>query len=293
MACEVRLGKGPLYFDFSRFEEETLAYFKTTLPIMYRAFERAGFIKDAAIRDRVEWVSVNMGNVGYGGGLRINTLCETDLRGLYAAGDATCGPSSGVEGFCAYAIPFATTSGARSGAAAAKYVKEIGPLTLDKEEIRTFSGELLQPLQRGDGVEPDYVVLKVQELIFPMDIYLLRHGERLHKALEKVCRLREEVVPLLKAYDPHYLRMAIEASNMVTCAEMFLRAAITRTESRGSHLREDHLEMDNVNWLKWIILKEEDGRIAVSTEDIPIQEYPLKPERIHSLHPVARVMGLH
>ena len=293
MACEVRLGKGPLYFDFSRFEEETLDYFKTTLPIMHRAFERAGFIKDARIRDRVEWVSVNMGNVGYGGGLRINTLCETDLRGLYAAGDATCGPSSGVEGFCAYAIPFATTSGARSGAAAAEYIKDIGPLTLDKEEIRTFSGELLQPLQRGDGVEPDYVVLKVQELIFPMDIYLLRHGERLQKALEKVCRLRDEVVPLLKAYDPHYLRMAIEASNMVTCAEMFLRAAITRTESRGSHLREDHPQMDNMNWLKWIILKEEDGHIADSMEDIPIQEYPKKPERIQTLQPVAHVMGMH
>jgi len=292
MACEIKQGRGPLYFDFSGFDEKTLAYFKTTLPLMYRAFERAGLIKDGRIRDRVEWVSVNMGNVGYGGGLRINTSCETGLPGLYAAGDATCGPSSGVEGFCAYAIPFATTSGARSGAAAAGFAKETGPSLPDEEEIRTYRGELLNPLQREDGVEPDYVVLKVQEIIFPMDIYLFRRGDRLQKALEKVRRLRAEVVPLLKAYDPHYLRMAIEASNMVTCAEMFLRAALTRTESRGSHLRQDHLLMDNLNWLKWIILEEEKGLISVSTEDIPIQEYPLRPERGRSLHPVARIMGL-
>lgn len=293
MACEVRAGNGPLYYDFSRFNEETLAYFRTTLPIMYKAFERAGFIRDGRIKERVEWVSVNMGNVGYGGGLRINTLCETDLKGLYAAGDATCGPSSGVEGFCAYAIPFATTSGARSGAEASKYIKGAGDVTPDREEIQAFSEELLQPLKRADGVEPDYLVLKVQEFIFPMDIYLLRHGERLQRALEKVCGLRDEVVPMLKAYDPHYLRMALEASHMVTCAEMFLRAAILRTESRGSHLREDHPKIDNMNWLKWIVLKQESGGIALSTEDIPLQGYPMKPEKRRYLHPVAEALGIH
>ncbi|MFP4037832.1 MAG: FAD-binding protein, partial [Desulfobacteraceae bacterium] len=46
MACEVELGNGPIYYDFSDFDGETLSYFEKTLPIMYRAFERAGYIKD-------------------------------------------------------------------------------------------------------------------------------------------------------------------------------------------------------------------------------------------------------
>ena len=290
MACEVMLGNAPLYMDFSRFDDTSLTYLKNTLPIMYRAFERAGCMKDGRIKDRLEWVSVNMGNVGYGGGLRVNTRCETSLNGLYAAGDATCGPASGVEGFCAYAIPFATTSGAISGIAATEYINGNQEMSPSSEEVRTFAQELSRPLNAVDGVEPDYIVLKVQELLFPMDIYLIRRHERLQQALDKLCQLRDELVPLLKAYDPHYLRMAIEASNMVTCGELLLRAAITRTESRGSHLREDHPDIDNINWLRWIILKQRNGNISVSAEEIPIETYPMKPEKKKYAHPVARAL---
>jgi len=56
--------------------------------------------------------------------------------------------------------------------------------------------------------------------------------------------IRDHVVPHLKVYDPHYLRLVIEASNMVTCGELFLRAAPARMESRGSHLREDRHETE-------------------------------------------------
>ncbi len=290
MACEVMLGRGPIYYDFSSFDKNSLAYFKHTLPIMYRAFKKAGYIKEGKIKRRVEWVSVNMGNVGYGGGLKINTHCETNLQGLYAAGDAACGPASGVEGFCAYAIPFATTSGARSGTAASQYIKNVGHLSIDKDELQELKERLSRPLKVTDGVDPDYVVLKVQELLFPMGTYLIRHQERMQEALDKMVRLRHEAVPHLKAYDPHYLRMAIEASNMVTCGELFLRAAITRRESRGSHLREDCPEIDNVDWLKWVILRGENGQIGVSTEDIPIGFYPMKPERKRYPHPVAKFM---
>lgn len=291
MACEIRLGNGPIYYDFSTFDKKTLAYFKKTLPIMYRAFERAGYIQGGKIKKRVEWVSVNMGNVGYGGGLRINTECETSVPGLFAAGDATCGPASGVEGFCAYAIPFATTSGAKSGRAAARYGEEIEEPCPDKEEIRLYSEELIRPLGRTRGIEPDYAVLKVQEELFPAEIYILRHRERLKAALSRMEDIRDHVVPHLKAYDPHYLRMVIEASNMVTCGELFLRAALARTESRGSHLREDCPETDNRSWLKWVTLQDADGHIEVSTSDIPIDTYPLKPERNRYTHPVISVMA--
>lgn len=290
MACEVRLGNGPIFYDFSLFDSSTLSYFKETLPIMYRAFEKAGYIRDGGIPDRIPWVSVNMGNVGYGGGLRITTRCETDLAGLYAAGDATCVPSAGVEGFCAYAVPFATTSGARSGSYAAGYTRETGPVVPDPDEIESYSQELSSPLRRTRGVEPGYVALKVQEALFPMDVYLFRHGARLKRALDRVCRARDELVPVIRAYDPHYLRMAWEAANMVACGELFLRAALARTESRGSHLREDYPDINNRDWLKWILLRQNNGAISVSTEDIPVESYPLQPERTIYSHPIFDVL---
>ena len=148
------------------------------------------------------------------------------------------------------------------------------------------------PFKAPDGVEPDIVILNVQGLLFPSDLYLIRHGKRLQKALDRISQIRDDVVPCLTAYDPHYLRMAIEASNMVTSGELFLRAAIARKESRGSHLREDFPEMDKINWLKWIVLKQDNNQVTCTTEDIPIESYPLKPEKEKTLHPVAKVMDM-
>jgi succinate dehydrogenase/fumarate reductase flavoprotein subunit len=50
-----------------------------------------------------------------------------------------------------------------------------------------------------------------------------------------------------------------------------------RKESRGWFLREDYPEMDNKNWLKWIIAKCVDGELTLTTEDVPIEKWPVKP----------------
>jgi succinate dehydrogenase/fumarate reductase flavoprotein subunit len=50
-----------------------------------------------------------------------------------------------------------------------------------------------------------------------------------------------------------------------------------RTESRGFHFREDFPQRDDKNWLKWIVLQDASGKMAVSTEPVPIGTYKVKP----------------
>ena len=57
---------------------------------------------------------------------------------------------------------------------------------------------------------------------------------------------------------------------MIICAEMATRSALMRTESRGTHLREDYSYMDNDNWLKNIYIKQVDGNMVLSTKPIII-----------------------
>jgi succinate dehydrogenase/fumarate reductase flavoprotein subunit len=287
MAMEVKEGRGPIYMDFSQYTPESLKLIKRVLPILYLAFVRAGIISGERIKPRLEWMSVNSGNVGFGGGIRINLFCETTLEGLFAAGDATSGPASGVEGFCAYAIPFATTSGARAGYHAATWIRHVkSPYSLDPSQLRQLKRGLLDPLRRKKGYEPEILTLRVQEILFPMKVYLLRHGDRLQRGIQEMEDLKTNVLPFLKAYDPHYLRMAVEARNMLLCGECFLKAALMREESRGSHLREDFPFTDNQHWLKWIILKQVDDKLRLYSEPIPVSRYPLRPSADRMKHPV-------
>ena len=64
---------------------------------------------------------------------------------------------------------------------------------------------------------------------------------------------------------------------MTHSAEAIFRAALMRTETRGSHLREDYPERDDKNWLKWIIIKKEDEEMKLWTEPVPIEKYKHKP----------------
>jgi len=227
--------------------------------------ERAGKCINDKFVEKIEWVAATGAGCKVGGPL-VNNRFETSLPGLYAAGDAV--PWAGFE--CGQLVG-AFTGGAKAGKCAARFAKGIGKAEVDQEQVRSLREWAFQPIQRSNGI---------------YDVLLIREEQRMKKALEKVEDIRDNLVPLLHAYDPHYLRMALEARNLVTLAEMQLRASITRKESRIGGLREDYPYSDNINWLKWVSVKKGDGKMEVLTQDIPIDSYPVKPPREKVLDPV-------
>jgi succinate dehydrogenase/fumarate reductase flavoprotein subunit len=76
------------------------------------------------------------------------------------------------------------------------------------------------------------------------------------------------------AKDAHEWRMAVEAKNMALDAEMRLRASLFRTESRGTHFREDYPRRGDPEWLAWVKLKDEQGTMKVYKEPIPKEWWP-------------------
>jgi succinate dehydrogenase / fumarate reductase flavoprotein subunit len=61
---------------------------------------------------------------------------------------------------------------------------------------------------------------------------------------------------------------ALEAPMALDVAEMVIRAALAREESRGAHFREDHPEEDEA-WLKTVVVaRGSDGGMGVSTRPL-------------------------
>ncbi len=97
----------------------------------------------------------------------------------------------------------------------------------------------------------------------------MKKEDRLNAALTNIEFLRDHFTQDLLANDTHELRLAHETGNMLLNAEMMLRASLFRTESRGSHKREDFPDQDDKNWLAWVILSREGGSMKIEKRPIP------------------------
>jgi len=98
------------------------------------------------------------------------------------------------------------------------------------------------------------------------------HEKRLQAAITMIEFFKEHFQPKLRATDPHDLRKAHEVRSMILGAEIMLRTALYRTESRGWFYREDYPRRDDKNWLKWVFVKKEDEKMKIWAEPVP-KEY--------------------
>ena len=204
-----------------------------------------------------------------------NTQGATSLPGLYAAGE-----SYGMIPFGAtypgggMAFIAAAVSGARAGLGAAEYARSVNTPVLDGDEIVRLTALARAPLERKGGFSPGWVTQVLKNAVIPYFILFIKRGDRMNAALTMVEFMRDHLSPKMFARDPHELRLAHEAKNMVLNAEMKLRASLFRTESRGTHYREDYPRRDDPEWLAWVLLKEENGRMKAYKKPVPREWWP-------------------
>lgn len=282
-AMEVRAGRGPIYLDMTHFTSEEIIQLRTVLPHVAVMLERAKILVDDKIVTKIEWAPAYYGTIGMSGGVMANTKCETSLPGLYACGDAMARAKPTA------ALPMAAVTGARAGIFASEYAKNTKMPEVSEQQMTDRWHFTVGPLQRPHGIQPDHVIIGIHESLLPYGVTIIASEDRLQNALKEIERIRDDEVPLLHASDPHTLRIANEARNMVLAAEMYLKSRLLRKESRDSSLREDYPYTDNVNWLKTVVLRNRNGDMNLWTEEVPIEKYKYKPKRERYLYPVFEV----
>lgn len=179
----------------------------------------------------------------------INDQCESNIPGLFAAGDALGSYMSGaIYTQIGSSLSGSAVQGAIAGKAAAEYSKTVKTVAISTNKINDIKEEILAPLKREAGYSAAWVTQTLQGIMIPIFIIYIKKENLLKGALAYIEELRDHHIPMLRAKNFHELRLVHETANMIVTAEMKLKASIMRIESRCSHYRLDYPETDNENW---------------------------------------------
>ena len=147
-------------------------------------------------------------------------------------------------------------------------------VSLDEKNVEDLKKSIREPIERKGGFSPRWVAETLRSYMMPYFVMYIKHEDRLKAALTNVEFIRNHLVPRMVANDAHELRLAHETKSMALNAEMKLRSSMFRKESRGNHYREDYPRRDDPDWLVWVLLKEEDGKMTVYKKPMPEEWWP-------------------
>ncbi|MFH1487613.1 MAG: FAD-binding protein [Pseudomonadota bacterium] len=275
MAIEAREGRGPFYFDCSGMMPEDIELMKPGAGWMKINYEKLLGVGMDFFGDRLEWMPQLMTAVG---GVVADIKGQTCVPGLFAAGrvrNLDPGVYMGGWALCTTAV-----TGYMAGENAGKHAAESEPLPVKADLVHALKRGLFAPLGKK-GIPGKEVLTKIQEAVFPYDVCILKNEKSLGKALDNIETIKKELLPEMVAADAHHLTKLMEVRSIATVTELVLRASLMRTESRAGHYREDYPDRDDENWLRWIIIKEDRGRLVFRTEPLPLEKYKFKPTRFY------------
>lgn len=207
------------------------------------------------------------------GGIRIDPNACTTVEGLFAGGIA-----SDMCGAVHFSIPYnlmgSSITGRRAGESAAKFAKEHPLETMESTAIAEQKAAIYAPLKRKSCVSEQEIRMA---LIRAWPYVEYRTEETLTQAYLKFREI-EMMAETLAAKDPHELAKCIKIRNVIQLAQAEALAAKERKESRLEHYRDDYPMMDNIHWLKWVIVTGTGDDMVASSVDIPIDKWKYRPE---------------
>ena len=194
------------------------------------------------------------------GGIKINENAETSLKGLYACGEVA-GGIHGANRIGGNALTEAVVFGSIAGEEAARRALECKINKIDLKHTFRLKEELGK---LGEGVySPREVKNAIKNLAWNL-VGIIRSGEGLRQALNMLKTIEQYRV---KARNRIELLEAFEALSMVKTVKAITLSALTRTESRGAHFREDYPNEDG-KWLKNIVIRLENSEFKVDVKPL-------------------------
>lgn len=199
------------------------------------------------------------------GGVIIDERCGTGVPGLYAAGEVAAGVH-GTNRMGGNALTETQVFGAIAGESAVKAA--ISPESPDRRPLNegAVKNRIREIMTREKGADHLAVRSDIVEAM-SKNVSVIRNQEGLRNAISCIESIRETKADHLCMEGERSMEMLaklFETENFLILGELTARAALLRTESRGSHQREDFPDT-NKNWEKHIVFQLENNSTGVKT----------------------------
>jgi succinate dehydrogenase / fumarate reductase flavoprotein subunit len=178
------------------------------------------------------------------------------VEGLYAVGECACVSVHGANRLGGNSLLDLVVFGRAAG----KHVESLWASGEVPEEHYVADSDVEAALSRyqrwfdsKSGENPEDLKREMQE-VMQSDFGVFRTGEVMAEGLKKLealqARLKEaHLSDKSKVFNTSFIE-ALELDNLMETAHATAQSALTRTESRGAHSREDYPDRDDENWIK-------------------------------------------
>ena len=197
------------------------------------------------------------------GQVRLKDQDDAPIVGFFAAGEASCVSVHGANRLGTNSLLEAVVFGRRAGRGILDAVGGLEPTSIGEGDMSRAIGEV-DRLLRADGPEKIGEIRAELRDTMMDKCGVFRTEEQLGEALAEVKGYQERYERA--SIDDHGqtfntdLLDAVELGHMLEYAEVIIRGAIARQESRGGHARRDFPKRDDEHWFKHTLAyREPDG----------------------------------
>ncbi len=200
------------------------------------------------------------------------------LTGLYAAGEAACVSVHGANRLGTNSLLDLVVFGRRAGRAIKEDIGTLSdPPSVKDAQVRVEAR--IKAIKDGKGIKPSDLRTRMQ-LIMTDCCSVFRNQTDMERGLDEIRGLKAEYQSVsIDNKGANYntdLLDAIELESLLGLAEVILVSALSRTESRGAHYREDYPERDDQNWLKHTLVTAGSDGLEISFKPVKITKFQPK-----------------
>lgn len=207
------------------------------------------------------------------------------VPGLFAAGECS-GGMHGSNRLGGNSLSDLLVFGRRAGLGAASYVDGLKDRpAVSQSDVDAAAAMALEPFNPPADGTPENPYTLHTELQQSMNdlVGIIRKAGEIRQALEKLANIRQRVGQVTveghRQFNPGW-HLALDLRNMLLVSECVARAALTRTESRGGHTRDDYPSMDAEWRHRLLVCAAQPGdNPLVPDVDVTVKEQvPMRPD---------------